>query len=380
MGGQLWEVVGGSDKGGIVVRSGRELTSPQAAERLSTSALVEELERHGERLHYKLLAGTGPSEGWVSLKLKDKVLLEQRNATRSQSAKPAPVPQNTQHPKPKSSAQQKAEPLEKPKDPKPKPSAQQKVEPAEKRSTNDDSPHDYQARLADLRERYAHLELDVPYDAYKWTPEELENYFESGGFIKPVKTAKQETAPEHKPRQERKTSVPDVPQFSRGEALKIQTELKGGFSNKDFQQALKTLQGNFPNRKSRGHADVAAYFEAFEALTMTVYHAVLPKYDLSGDWNGVNDMFAKMETQLSDRTIKKLMEEINALLGLPRDAVFKPNIKVSTFVFCPAGNAPSMGFTRQLVQDDDGDEAHEFLVEDPATGELRKVGSSALDA
>mmetsp|Transcript_20576 Transcript_20576/g.64782 ORF Transcript_20576/g.64782 Transcript_20576/m.64782 type:complete len:419 (+) Transcript_20576:63-1319(+) len=79
MGGQsrLWEVVGGVDKGGILVRSGRELSSPQAASRLSTGARVLQLELVGERLRYERLEGAGPDSGWVSLRLAGKELLVQ---------------------------------------------------------------------------------------------------------------------------------------------------------------------------------------------------------------------------------------------------------------------------------------------------------------
>jgi hypothetical protein len=76
---QQWEVVGGADKGGILVRQGMDLKSPQEAVRLSTGALVEEIELAGERLHFRRLTGTGPAEGWVSLKLGDKVLMERRS-------------------------------------------------------------------------------------------------------------------------------------------------------------------------------------------------------------------------------------------------------------------------------------------------------------
>jgi len=69
-GGQVWKIVGGADKGGILVRTGPDTSAPQAAERLSTGALVEELElRGGERLNYRLLKGSGPAEGWVLIKL-----------------------------------------------------------------------------------------------------------------------------------------------------------------------------------------------------------------------------------------------------------------------------------------------------------------------
>lgn len=70
-----WEVVGGSDKGGILVRKGQDLKSEQCTDRLSTGALVEELKLVGDRLHYKRLTGTGPDEGWVSTKISGKELV-----------------------------------------------------------------------------------------------------------------------------------------------------------------------------------------------------------------------------------------------------------------------------------------------------------------
>jgi len=73
-----WEVVGGRDKGGILVRKGEDVGSEQEKARLSFGALVQELELKGERLHYRLLGGTGPLEGWVSLKLPGKELLIHR--------------------------------------------------------------------------------------------------------------------------------------------------------------------------------------------------------------------------------------------------------------------------------------------------------------
>lgn len=71
---QRWEVIGGADKGGILVREGQATSTTQLADRLSTGALVEELELVGDRLHYKRLTGTGPAEGWVSVKLTGKEL------------------------------------------------------------------------------------------------------------------------------------------------------------------------------------------------------------------------------------------------------------------------------------------------------------------
>jgi len=71
---ELWQIVGGVDKGGIVVREGESTSSAQKPERLSTGALVEQLALKGDRLQYKLKTGTGPSEGWVSVKLTGKDL------------------------------------------------------------------------------------------------------------------------------------------------------------------------------------------------------------------------------------------------------------------------------------------------------------------
>jgi len=80
---QLWEIIGGADKGGIIVRDGESTKSNQLDDRLSTGALVEELELKGERLHYKVVTGTGPVEGWVSIKLKDKELVVKSDKTLS---------------------------------------------------------------------------------------------------------------------------------------------------------------------------------------------------------------------------------------------------------------------------------------------------------
>lgn len=73
---QTWKVVGGADKGGILVREGKETTSPLSSDRLATDSLVTELALEDGRLQYELLTGTGPNTGWVSIKLKDKLLLE----------------------------------------------------------------------------------------------------------------------------------------------------------------------------------------------------------------------------------------------------------------------------------------------------------------
>lgn len=69
---EYWEVIGGGTSGGLLVRTGKETSSPEAPQRLSKGALLSKVELIGERLHYSLLEGEGPSLGWVSIKLKGK--------------------------------------------------------------------------------------------------------------------------------------------------------------------------------------------------------------------------------------------------------------------------------------------------------------------
>jgi len=89
----LWEVVGGADKGGILIREGQALGSKACEARLSTGATVEELELIGERLHYKLVegTGTGPEEGWASIRIAGKELLVEKEVDIEPPSDPAPV-------------------------------------------------------------------------------------------------------------------------------------------------------------------------------------------------------------------------------------------------------------------------------------------------
>lgn len=74
--GQVWEVKGGGTSGGIVVRVGKDTKSEEhPSGRLAKGSLVVELESDEERLHYTLMTGEGPLDGWVSFKFKDNVLL-----------------------------------------------------------------------------------------------------------------------------------------------------------------------------------------------------------------------------------------------------------------------------------------------------------------
>lgn len=77
---QRWVVVGGVDKGGIVVREGREFTSEQLPERLSTGAIIEEEELQDNRLRFSRISGAGPDRGWITIHLKERDLVTRVNA------------------------------------------------------------------------------------------------------------------------------------------------------------------------------------------------------------------------------------------------------------------------------------------------------------
>ncbi|CAJ1402458.1 unnamed protein product [Effrenium voratum] len=77
----MWEVTGGSDKGGILVREGQALSSKACDDRLSTGAKVKELQLASDRLRYELVSGTGPKTGWVSTKISGKELLKRADGT-----------------------------------------------------------------------------------------------------------------------------------------------------------------------------------------------------------------------------------------------------------------------------------------------------------
>jgi len=72
---EYWEVVGGEDKGGIIARAGKKLASEPLPEVLRVGSIIEELELAGNRLHFRLFAGSGPQEGWASVTLKQKYIL-----------------------------------------------------------------------------------------------------------------------------------------------------------------------------------------------------------------------------------------------------------------------------------------------------------------
>jgi len=178
----------------------------------------------------------------------------------------------------------------------------------------------------------------------------------------------------------RKRPASEELEYSVQRALDLQTQLHKGFADAPFQDALKRLQQRYPDRKKKGHHDGTAYFEAFESLTLSVHARVLPDWGLTADWDGVREMICRMADAMKHNKVKNMQEEINVLMGLPRNATFTPPSKgEEIFLFRPNRDGPVPGYPRQLVMDEDGDECHEFLVEDLVTGELRLSGPTALE-
>eukprot|EP00931_Biecheleriopsis_adriatica_P026426 TRINITY_DN16083_c0_g1_i1.p1 TRINITY_DN16083_c0_g1~~TRINITY_DN16083_c0_g1_i1.p1 ORF type:complete len:1036 (-),score=244.94 TRINITY_DN16083_c0_g1_i1:61-3168(-) len=73
--GELWQVVGGAERGGIIVRKDCQLGSAIADGRLSHGAVIKEVEWKDGRLNYELVSGDGPTQGWVSSILRGEKLL-----------------------------------------------------------------------------------------------------------------------------------------------------------------------------------------------------------------------------------------------------------------------------------------------------------------
>jgi len=71
--------MGGQGRTGILVRTGKSLDSTELRQRLAPGSVVEELDHEGNRLHYSLVSGSGPEQGWVTVKYNHKVLLRMIN-------------------------------------------------------------------------------------------------------------------------------------------------------------------------------------------------------------------------------------------------------------------------------------------------------------
>jgi len=78
----VWEVVGGACKGGVIVKTSKDLDSAKEPDRLSTGSLVRAVEYDCKlgRLHYELLMGAGPTSGWVTTEVGGQDLLTKNSS------------------------------------------------------------------------------------------------------------------------------------------------------------------------------------------------------------------------------------------------------------------------------------------------------------
>eukprot|EP00747_Dinoflagellata_sp_TGD_P111610 gnl/TRDRNA2_/TRDRNA2_171254_c1_seq1.p1 gnl/TRDRNA2_/TRDRNA2_171254_c1~~gnl/TRDRNA2_/TRDRNA2_171254_c1_seq1.p1 ORF type:complete len:412 (+),score=85.83 gnl/TRDRNA2_/TRDRNA2_171254_c1_seq1:173-1237(+) len=92
---QQWEVIGGLYTGGILVREGQSSSSVLLPQRLSTGAIIEQMELDGGRLRFQLVSGIGPSTGWVGISHRGQDLLVRRGSEQHgvspDDASPVPV-------------------------------------------------------------------------------------------------------------------------------------------------------------------------------------------------------------------------------------------------------------------------------------------------
>lgn len=263
--------------------------------------------------------------------------------------------------------------------PPPRPPVEESPRPQVSETKAPTSGVDFGVRLAELRRQYTYLDLEIPPDVRTWSLQELETYFKSGGAVRPM--SKPLDAEMSLPAgTSLKRAASTESEYSVSEALAIQKRLHEEFSARSFQDSLKVLFQQYPERKTKGHCDGPAYFDAFQELTLSVHARIMPTLGLEADWNGVREMMSRMTEAMRHPKVKKSQEEINVLMGLPRDATFTPKKEDELFLYRPNGDAPVTTYVRPLVTDADGDEGHEFFVEDLETGELKIRGPSALGA
>jgi len=87
-----WIVADGAGKNrhGVLVQIGKSINSWPESERLAPGAIVAELAIDGDRLAYELCEGSGPEEGWVTVRSGGKDLLEPMAELQALEDRPPP--------------------------------------------------------------------------------------------------------------------------------------------------------------------------------------------------------------------------------------------------------------------------------------------------
>merc|ERR1712217_298874 len=101
---------------------------------------------------------------------------------------------------------------------------------------------------------------------------------------------------------------------------------------------------------------------------------VLPRspWQLEPGRAGYKQMLARMVSIAEDPRIIKGKEDLNRILGLPRQTVIRPPHDEPICIPTPDGSGQVISYSAPLLTDADGDCAHEFWEEDKA-GVLRIV-------
>lgn len=171
-------------------------------------------------------------------------------------------------------------------------------------------------------------------------------------------------------------------QFSVEEVLQLQTALKEAFAEESFQRLRRRAEAMFPKRGVRGHDDVEAFSRHLHELLHSVYRIVLPRkpWSLRPGNEGARTMMSRIANVSENPRVVRMREEINVLLGLPKQMILRPPPEEPLLVEVTDGRRSASSvpsYTVPLLTDTDGDQAHEFWEEDPKAGTLACVDVAA---
>mmetsp|Transcript_44755 Transcript_44755/g.96197 ORF Transcript_44755/g.96197 Transcript_44755/m.96197 type:complete len:220 (-) Transcript_44755:169-828(-) len=165
-------------------------------------------------------------------------------------------------------------------------------------------------------------------------------------------------------------------QLTLKEVVKIYDQLTKACSEPEFQRQLRILEARYPRRGNPDHPDQLNYFREIHRVFPVVLKKALsqfPNTGLRATWNGWMDFQTRATAFTSDQKYLKAKGDFNKAMGFPREFTLRPPPEdpVVQEVMHEPGKA-TMEQDLSLLVDSDGDEAHEFWVEDRA-GQLTKM-------
>lgn len=154
-----------------------------------------------------------------------------------------------------------------------------------------------------------------------------------------------------------------LPPFSLEEAVDLQMELRAAFADKSFQQLMSRIKERYPQHAKEGHQDNTMFTADLQKLMLNVYNRVLPKppWSLEPGPLGARQMHARMATIVDHPSVRAIQEQIGDLL---RGNVFGGSLEEPLLELSHNGSGMIDEYHIPLLQDPDGDLAHEFLVMD----------------